>query len=83
MPKSKMINFRVTEEEREYIENNANKTSVSLTDYCKRLVLNHEVVNITSHQTINKLIDLWQEMEAKKVSPDILEKLKNIILESR
>lgn len=77
------ISFRVTEEENNLIEAEAKKTSSTKTDYCKKLVLNHEVVNITSHQTINKLIDLWQEMEDKKVSPNILEKLKNIILESR
>lgn len=77
------ISFRVSEEENSLIKKEASKTSSTKTDYCKKLVLNHEVVNITTHQTINKLIDLWQEMEAKKVSADILDKLKIIILECK
>lgn len=75
------ISFRVTEEENTSIEQQSKKTSSTKTDYCKRLVLGHEVKNITAYQTIDKLIALWQELQKENTKQELLDKLKAIILE--
>jgi hypothetical protein len=77
-----IINFRITEEEQKKLKEKAAKTNSTMTDMCKRLVLGYEVENITSVKTIQALIELWQEMSDKKISQDILDKLKKIILEA-
>jgi len=76
------INFRLTEEEKEELKEKAAKTSSSLSDFCKKLILGYEVVNITPYQTIDKLINLWSELEEKNIDKQSLAKLKNIILEA-
>jgi len=76
------ISFRVSEEENASIEKEAKKTSSTKTDFCKRLVLGHEVNNITAYQTIDKLIALWQELQKENTKQEILDKLKAIILEN-
>ena len=76
------ISFRVSEEENKQIEKEAKKTSSTKTDYCKRLVLGNEVKNITAYQTIEKLINLWEELEQQNINKISLDKLKDIILEA-
>jgi hypothetical protein len=76
------ISFRLSEEENLSIEKEAKKTSSTKTDYCKKLVLGHEVVNITPYQTIDKLIDLWEELDKQNLEKKYLDKLKAIILEA-
>jgi len=75
------ISFRVTEQENKIIEKEAGKTSSTKTDFCKKLILGYEVVNITPYQTINKLIDFWEELQKEDIKQEILDKLKAIILE--
>jgi len=74
------INFRITEQEKESLQKNADKTSSTLTDYCKKLILGYEVENITPEQTIEQLIELWEDMQSKNIPQNILDKLKQIIL---
>ena len=77
------INFRITEQEKESLQKSADKTSSTLSDYCKKLILGYEVENITQEHTISALIELWEQMQAKGIQQEIIDQLKQIILECK
>jgi hypothetical protein len=75
----KQLNIKLTKEEELIIYTNAKKTNQTLTDYCKRLILGYEVINITNEQAIISLIAYWQKLQSMNIDERLLEELKQII----
>jgi Tfp pilus assembly pilus retraction ATPase PilT len=76
----KQLNIKLRDEEREEIYINAKKTNSTVTDYCKSLILGHEIENTITAQTVDRLIEFWKELQKTNISEELLEKLKQIIL---
>ncbi len=76
----KIINFRVTEEEKEALQKKADTLNISVSEYCRRLSFNYKIENTIPAQIAKELIELWQELKLEKIPSEKMEKLKNIIL---
>jgi hypothetical protein len=74
------INFRLTEEEKEILKDSANKSSMTITDFCKQLALGCKIKSTISAQVKDELIAFWRELQANDIDSILLDKLEKIIL---